>query len=140
MLYNNIKLPDIDTVWTDKKACPYAVIRDMGAYEYHLYIMTHNTTQVGTTTKTKAESVHTKYILLPSTGRYILDSTAAGVIDIGTTDEPIIWSNHNIVDTSNNNALYLAGTKPKREFYEVSFRLGITAGLSLTGWDVKEGD
>lgn len=114
-LYNGVQLPDINTVWTDKETYPYAVIRQMADGSYCLYLCS----AVATYGKTLV-SYYAKY----PTGSYCISYNCSGdswisdtqwlpsssTITVGDSNNPAMWSNHDIMNTDG--TTYLAASDP----------------------------
>ena len=114
MLYNGVKLPNIDKVWTDKETYPHAFIKYLPSYSvYTVYLCK---TQVlynrreDTLVGTDGNIYYTAYDVNEENDGFVLykqDASSGGVNASG-----VIWTSHDIVYKNDNASVYFAGSDP----------------------------
>lgn len=116
MLYNGVKLPNIDKVWTDKTKYPYAFIfyyADLSVYTVYLCADQLTYYPNSGALESVAGSIrYTAYDIDEANEGFILyeeeKSTGGWRLDLSE----IIWTSADIVDKRNNSVVHLAGSDP----------------------------
>lgn len=111
-LYNGVKLPDIDTVWTDKGTYPYAAIALIDGRNRALALWSMQASVTDTNLVYPAGMQLSLYIIAGSSW-VLIDTTS---YPDGSSDAPLTafsaeWSSYDLMNTSNN-TIYLAASDP----------------------------
>lgn len=132
-LYNGVKLPNIDIVWTDKETYPYAFIANLDMTEYIENLVCYFLAQTTTTivaingypsygesgqviffvfcpTQENADAFAESYGVTPEVGKwsFVENRNYNPEENIGVGVE--LWTNHDILNTDN--SVYLAASDP----------------------------
>lgn len=126
-LYNGVRLPDINTVWTDEETYPYAYISDMPGYAntgeaYYLWLSDSPTMILsgGSRAFTNDAKVATYLILLDINLAMSADVNANTWIvmqeqnyeaEFPTDSNPTRWTSHDILNSDG--TVYLAASEPE---------------------------
>ena len=100
MLYNGVELPNIESVWTDKTAYPYAtILYSASKNRYNLWLTSKQWTVTGLLSLSAGTS---SYVLYASDGSWLFNFKSSG--SQSESGSPI-WSSYNVLD-SNGNIIY----------------------------------
>lgn len=125
-LYNGVKLPNIDTVWTDKNNCPYACTILLGT-DYGTVISSFPFMVVDGVTVAKGSI----YIFALTDGSW--SEAPSGTLDDYTTvaGAPPFWASHDITNFADG-SVYLAASAPiPLDGMNVIEWDGVTEGLEV---------
>lgn len=108
-LYNGVKLPDIESVWTDKGKYPYACILFYDNTTYCLFLSTDKLRKRASTLVGGKDGVKgIQYQMENGSWSFLMNRDFGGTA--GAMYAPAIWSSYDLNDTGGN--LILAATSP----------------------------
>lgn len=139
-LFNGVKLPNIDSVWTDKETFPYAIVYTITiptepvTYSSIFVCMSVPCIYDGTSVKSSETALRGLYRLQDGVWTFLSEGVSSVMIPI---DNTTFWSNHDILNTTDN-SVHLAASEPiPLDGMNVIEWDGNTEGLALLSGTTK---